>query len=649
MILNNHLYLSRCFFWQYLGEVMNKTTNTLRRASALGLALTCATAELRAEEIAADATTSQELVPYVVVATRTPLALDRVSPSVSYISAEEMEFWQDRRVVDALEREAGVTLRSNGTPGSVTSLFLRGAESNHTSFFVDGRRLNSGFSGQSDLESFMANNVGSVQLQKGASSVNYGSSGIGGVVDVRTASTYGHQAEGGSIESELGSNEYYRTGGSAFVARDEWGVSIGGSALSTNNERDNDGFESQSVSGRFDYRIVENLTFEFLGMFSDSEKEVPGSVTSPTLNDIGETENWLISPGLKYATDELTVHFFYSRGEFEREDLSSGFFAAETVADIKTDEVSLQIDYTLSDAALLTLGGLYRNDEIDRVRSPLNNSSPSVYMETTEQAGGFAQLLYRFNDAFEVRGGVRYDNYSDFDESWTGNLEAIYSIPNMQMTLFAKIATSYAPPTALDLSSDTGPEQTVLNEAEKALSYELGIRQKLFEGRIEWDLILFRSEIDDAIGFNQNFSDAFYTDELTTEGVEVSVDCQIIPKVKAGISYTYLTAEQGSGNANYDGRPARRPRHTVQFSVKYQATDAVSFGATGIGYFDSEEIFPREDHEDSFVVDLVANWDVTDTWSIFARTENLLDEEYESVRGYPSLGRAAYVGARLSF
>ena len=68
MILNNHLCLSRCFFWQYLGEVMHKPTNTLRRASVLGLAFICVSVSLPAEAIEPDAATTQELLPYVVVA-----------------------------------------------------------------------------------------------------------------------------------------------------------------------------------------------------------------------------------------------------------------------------------------------------------------------------------------------------------------------------------------------------------------------------------------------------------------------------------------------------------------------------------------------------------------------------------------------------
>ena len=148
------------------------------------------------------------LPPYVVVSTRTPLGLDRVSPSVDYIGEGEMEFWQDRSLVDSLFRVPGVAIWSNGTAGSLSSLSIRGAESNHTSFFLDGRRLNPGFGNQYDLESLNTDNLGSLQIQRGASSVNYGSSGIGGAVALESRSTLEGDGLSGAVAVEAGSNQF---------------------------------------------------------------------------------------------------------------------------------------------------------------------------------------------------------------------------------------------------------------------------------------------------------------------------------------------------------------------------------------------------------------------------------------------------------
>ena len=104
--------------------------------------------------------TVYNLEDFVVVATRTPLQLDRVSPSVSFIPVDEIEFWQDRSLNDALIREAGMVTVSSGSKGAQSSFFTRGSNSDHTTFFWDGRRLNTGFGNQYGLERLSLNNVG---------------------------------------------------------------------------------------------------------------------------------------------------------------------------------------------------------------------------------------------------------------------------------------------------------------------------------------------------------------------------------------------------------------------------------------------------------------------------------------------------------
>ena len=685
MILINHLCLSRCFFWQYLGEVMHKPTNTLRRASALGLALTCVSVSLPAEAIEPDAATTQELLPYVVVATRTPLTLDRVSPSVSYISAEEMEFWQDRDLVDALNRQPGMTLITSGGLGGQTSLFTRGTESNHTAFFTDGRRLNTGLGNQYGLEYLNIGNLTSVQIQRGPSSVNYGSSGIGGVVDLQTSSGLNETDITGSISAEIGSNDYRRGSFDTRYGSNTYGLSLSGSALSTSNERDNDDYESEYLNGRFDFKLSDALSFELIGFFSDSKKELPNSILNPKSDDVQDTENWLVSPGLRYVTDDLSVHFFYSRSESES-DLdqvneafasafpfpSLGFFPVSNAIEVDSDEVNLQVDYTICDNALLTFGGVYRNDEASN--SNLNTFSPLdpavAYSETFEQAGVYTQLLWLLGD-LELRAGLRYDDYSEFDEQTTGNLEVVYQLESINAALFSKVATSYAPPGAADIAFDSNlffSDASTQLEPEESTSYEIGWRQSLLGDKLAYSLVFFHNDIDQLIDFvfdPMTFnSDAINVEEATTEGFEFQATYTGIKGLELALGYTYMTAVAdqqddprtafvfGAPDAAQNVRLARRPRHLLQLSAIYQFTEDFSAGVQGVGHFDREDfspVFVLEDVEDYFVVRLVADWQVNDVWSIFARVENLLDESYAPAAGFPSLGRTGYIGARLSF
>lgn len=558
------------------------------------------------------------LPPYVVVATRTPLGLNRVSPSVSLISEAEMAFWQDRSVTDALRREPGMPIIPSGTGGSLTSLFTRGTNSNHTAFLLDGRRLNPGFSNQFGIDVLSTSNLSSIEIQRGASSLNYGSNGIGGSVALRSRSGLDVSAPELGIETEIGSNESYRSAFDLAFSEGALGFSAEGSWSRTENERANDGFEKQSVTTRVDYRLVKDLSFELIAQYLNGEKEVPGSTASPSAEQVNETIAWLLSPGLRYATDAVSVHFFYSRSGHELVDIQPG---ERNSIELDSDELDLQLDYTLTESALLTFGAVYRRDKASD-----NNVAffgPAIpFNETYAQVGGFAQLVWQPLSAAELRGGLRYDDYSEFGDEWTWSSEAIYNFSEIGLSLFVKYATSFVPPRTSDIAFDSDPITDPGPETSE--SYEFGVRQELREGKLVAEAVFFRNNIEDLITFN--FTDVGFSgfdianiNEAMTEGVELSVQYGPTDKLDLGLGYTYLTAVDEQS----DERLLRRPRHTLQLSAGYQFTESIRAGIFGTGYFDREDLqiaspFARIDHEDSFVVDLVVNWKINQHWSLYA-------------------------------
>ena len=62
--------------------------------------------------------------------------------------------------------------------------------------------------------------------------------------------------------------------------------------------------------------------------------------------------------------------------------------------------------------------------------------------------------------------------------------------------------------------------------------------------------------------------------------------------------------------------------------------------------------FPEPDQrvtlESYWLVDATLLYHATPTLTLFLRGTNLLDDDYEQVYGYATLGRAAYVGLRAS-
>lgn len=618
-----------------------------------------------------------ELEPYVVVVTRTPLGLDRVSPSVDYIDGEQIEQWQARDLVDVIDALPGMVVIESGGAGAQTSLFTRGTESNHTAFFLDGRRLNSGFGNQYDFENLPIANVSNVQVQRGASSVNYGSSGIGGVIDVQTQSALGQQAPQSSVSAEIGSNDYRRGAFTASVATDRLGVSVAGSMVSTDNERSNDAYESESYTARIDYQLPNNWSLELLGQSTNSFKQLPSSIVSPTFEDEQDTHNWLISPGIRYATDDLSVHFFYSRSETKQDlfQINSAFapfpsfaylgdFPISNTTEIESDELNLQADYSVTEHFLFSIGFTYRNDEARNSNlNTFNPLDPAVpYAEGFEQLGVYAHALWFFGD-LELRGGLRSDEYSDFDDEVTGSMEVVYNLVDTSAAIFAKVAKSYAPPGAADIAFDSNTSTSL--DAERSVSYELGVRQSLFQDDVTYSIVLFRNEIENLLSFDPLSFDTFNVERATTEGLELSVDYQVTEKLNLQLGYTYLIAESDRLNdprtsfadAGIDaanGVPlARRPKHLLQASVDYHFTEALHAGIQATGHFDREDVDPstflQVEAEDYIVLRLVFDWAVNEHLTLFSRIENLLDEAYAPAAGFPALGRAGYIGARWTF
>ena len=574
-----------------------------------------------------------KLPPYVAVSTRTPLPLDQLSPSVCYISESEIIQNQDRSIVDVLGRQPGVIINRSGAQGSVSSLFMRGTNSNHTSFLMDGRRLNPGFANQFDLEFLSIDNLSSVEVQKGPSSVNYGTSGIGGVVNLRTRSNLGKKTKFTRAETELGSYDSYRGALSASFADEDWALSFGTSAFTTENKRNNDDFDTLNVNGRTEYQLTEHLVAECIGFSTKSDKGFPGAINAQSDTDVGETNTWLISPGLNYQKGNWFGHTFYSKSRWVFYDE----FDAKSI--VESDELYAQIDYSGIEQLIFSFGTVYRNDEAKK--------DSLSFLERFEQTGFWTQVQLQLIDALEIRLGGRYDSYTDFDHSLNGSVEVLYSFSETGTAIFAKLATSYAPPSSVDIAFDSDPLGTPLNP-EESNAYEIGLRQLLLKEKLELSTVVFRNEIDELITFDFISFDTINDGNATTEGIEFSVNYDLMERLKLNGAYTYLVAKNDDTNE----RLLRRPRHLIQLSADIQVTDTLFAGIQGIGYVDRKDIdasFNTVDHEDYFVVNVLTDYKLSEHYTLFARIENLLDEEYTSVLGYPALGRTAFAGARLTF
>src|SRR5881396_4268512 len=146
-----------------------------------------ASAELRRDEsISADGDQLPEAEPVVVSATRSDIPLDRSPASVSVISSQDIDNKQIERAADALREVPGLAVVQTGTPGQLTSVFMRGLPSETTQVLLDGIPINQGLSGAFNFADLTTDNIDRIEVARGPQSTLYGPRALAGVIQIFT-------------------------------------------------------------------------------------------------------------------------------------------------------------------------------------------------------------------------------------------------------------------------------------------------------------------------------------------------------------------------------------------------------------------------------------------------------------------------------
>src|SRR5918995_2983053 len=129
-----------------------------------------------------DTTRLEELV---VTPTRLPTEPDQIVSSVTTIMGEDLRIRGVHFIQDALREVPGVSVVQVGSFGGVTSLFLRGGESDYVKVLVDGVPANQP-GGAFNWANLTTDNVERIEVLRGPGSVIYGSDAVSGVVQIFT-------------------------------------------------------------------------------------------------------------------------------------------------------------------------------------------------------------------------------------------------------------------------------------------------------------------------------------------------------------------------------------------------------------------------------------------------------------------------------
>ena len=564
------------------------------------------------------------LDPLEVTATRTETR-NPVAPTL-VITRADIQRSLATDVAELLRQQTGIEIGRNGGPGQTTSIFIRGAESNHTLVLIDGVRVNPGTLGSPAVQNIDPDIIERIEVVKGPRSALYGSDAIGGVVNIITRSG----AQTTRIELDAGAGRLNTTDGGIAVTglglRASLRVHDTGGYPPQEGSSDTRGYDNTTAQLAFD-RTVGPVQLSARALRSTGNVEYLDFFLAPVDQDYRNAVYELQAsarPVSRWATS-LSV----SRSVDEIEQQQSIDFATtwRTLVD-------WQNDIQVADGHLLT-AGLTTNRESINTTTGAAFGFPSSFGEDRETDSAYLQHQWTAGRHTLV-GALRYSDHSSFGSETTWNVD--YGIDLWRGgRLLVGAGTGFRAPDLTDLfgfggDPDFGPETSE--------NYELGLAQR-FNRHWTLDVALFRNDIDNLIEVNTVTFATEQVEKARIEGVEATLrfDTSNWQARLGGVV-------QSPKNLSVDQDLGRRARRTANFSLVRTLGD-IQFGVDALASSERRDSrFSPNIMAGYVLAGLTAQWQIMPDLTVQARLENALDTEYETADGFPGQRRTAYARMR---
>src|SRR3984893_2376128 len=625
-------------------------------------AVRSAFAELRRDESIIADQEEAEAETVIVSATRTDIPLDQSPASVSVIGSQEIEQKQIERVSDALREVPGLSVVQTGTPGQLTSVFARGLNSAHTQVLLDGIPINQGLAGQFDFANLTTDDIDRIEVVRGPQSTIYGPRAMAGGIQIFTKRGEGTPgltlSAGGGVYGTF--RESLQSDGGATISSDSSGgrtqtfdYSIGISRLDTDNARPNNQYRNTAGIADIGYSPGEQLRVGALFTYSNSDTGNPNTIFNPRPLDNFLTEKWLVAPHVDLRIGDWWEHKFVLSYDHERQlnDPNQDGFVGPTRALFERTTIDYQNDLRPTSWLTLTSGFFYSRVNAGQER-PFVLFGPTFISDHTQETAGFVQATVTPITNMILVAGGRYDHFNDFGDIWTYRFAGSYKIDKTDTTLHASVATGFSPPSSQDKIFRFNQSDPL--KPEEDLGWDAGVEQRFWEKRVAIGATYFHNDLSNLIGFNGLF-ETLNLGSARTQGIETELRATPIVDLTITATYTYLDAEKTSSadiNQPAGARLPRRPRNEVYVSGSYLWWKKLRTTLSAKWVNAREELRfgqPNFDIEDYNFVNFAAEYEINAHVSIFGRIENLTDEHYAEVFGFPALGRAAYGGGKFRF
>jgi vitamin B12 transporter len=539
----------------------------------------------------------------IVSATRTETNLSAAPASAFVVSVNDLARAQRVNVSEALRSSPGVTVVQTGRRGGVTSLFVRGGESDYTKVLIDGVPANDA-GGAFDLSDVTTDSAERIELVRGPQSALYGSDAMSGVLQFVTRRGTSRTPEL-ELLGEGGSFGFNRQLARLAGAGGAFDYAASFSHLRTDGRDRNDDYQNRTAAANLGYRFREQTQLRLTLRNENSGAGVAGAtaryfpdpderirrrrVAASARLDDQTTRRWHQSLAFVFsennqesfdpAAQDLTRPATPPDTFFAFNDFSSYFKNHQRRRGLR-----YQSDVVLPRGNLLSAGVDFDEERavFDSGFAGRNRVAPD-----RTNTGVFLQNQFAYADRLVVNAGLRVEhNRADVPASLANILRSLGSapvggevgfgtvvVPKVALAVTARRGDDDFGATRFRASYGEGIKAPTLVEAfspsrfflgnptlrpESARSFDLGVEQLFWRDRVRVEATYFENRYRDQIAFVGDpatfggpvkTADGVLThfvnnDRARARGVELIAAVRPVRRLSVSGHYTLVASEQ---------------------------------------------------------------------------------------------------------
>jgi vitamin B12 transporter len=598
--------------------------------------------------------------PVVVTATTVPTPARELGVSLDVVTGEDFKTYHYSSVDDAFRNIPGVSVTQQGSYGKLSSLSIRGANANQVLVLVDGVRVTSPTLGQTDLSDISPDLIDRIEVIRGGQATLYGADAIGGVINIITRKGAGGRLSG-TVENMGGNYDTFQNRVAINGTYKVVDYSLYGSHFESNGQFQNDNSNNNAAGGRVGltlpldsalsvtYRYNKNDTgVAVKGVFPPPQPIVP--IINPNAKQ--QTETTVLSAEAKTHP----VPWWEARFRFGRYTNNQGFqdpvdpgfdfdVPIRSQVDVERLEDELLNSIIIGPWSTSTVGFGYRYEHGD---------NHGVFQASQNVKWFLFEQQFRLFGRLFITGGTRIEDNSVFGTATTGQGSVLFVLKETGTRLRGSAGTGFRAPTFNDLFFPDFGNPDLLPE--RSQTWDVGFDQSLWQNRVRLKFTYFATHFTEAITCcvvlpTAPFGGPVNAGKARSKGVESSSEVDVLPNLVVSLTYTYTDTDNLS-----TGRPlARIPRHSGSAGLTWEPRRGLSLFAQVYAISNQFDSYGDVYNSGHTRVDAGGTYRLLPKlgWmqglDLVARAQNILNESYAEVRGFPALGANFLIGLRAGF